>query len=160
MFNYPNNQMFNQQIESDEEVEVIEIYERDRYDPRELSPSNINFILPGKSSHTYFNHMLNNNQNAFAINSFQNQCYTNNLQFYTSSSKNMNKNNENISNNIIKNSNCTNENALCVGMEMNQILNLDYLMTKFNLNPKINLKQWGKLHKFMIKIIFQIRNIK
>ena len=52
------------------------------------------------------------------------------------------------------------KNALCADMEMNQILNLDYLMTKFNLNPKINLKLWGKLHKFMIKIIFQIRNIK
>ena len=82
------NQMNFPQNESDEEYEIIEIYERDRYDDNELFPFNINFVLPGKST-SYFssqnqNHSLFNKQNEFSYNGYKQQNNNqNNIRFYS-----------------------------------------------------------------------------
>ena len=81
-FNFQNQMNFPQN-ESDEEYEIIEIYERDRYDDNELFPFNINFVLPGKST-SYFssqnqNNSLFNKQNELSYNRYKQQ---NNIRFY------------------------------------------------------------------------------
>ena len=107
-FNFQNQMNFPQN-ESDEEYEIIEIYERDRYDDNELFPFNINFVLPGKST-SYFssqnqNNSLFNKQNELSYNRYKQQ---NNIRFYpppsnppniSIKSSNLSKYPENIINN-------------------------------------------------------------
>ena len=102
---YQNRQMNYQQGESDdEEIEVIEIYERDRYEPNELYPSNINFILPGKSYSNFSaqNQLSFNQQNIVSCTCGKQHFYQNDSQYIPSSpyAGRMNINNENLSNNI------------------------------------------------------------
>ena len=100
--NFQNRQINFQQGESDEEIEIIEINERDRYEPNELYPSNINFILPCQSN---LNFVSQNKQNVSSCTCGKQYVYQNNSQYIPVSpySNKMNINNENISNNIQNN---------------------------------------------------------
>ena len=105
--NFQSRQMNFQSDESDEEIEIIEIYERDRYEPNELYPSNINFILPGKSNTNFVNQnqLSFNQQNIVSCTCGKQHFYQNNPQYISSSpySGKININNENLSNNIQNN---------------------------------------------------------
>ena len=63
--NFQNDQRDFQQNESDEEYEIIEIYEKDRYDDNELYPCNLNFVLQGKSNPYFFTQNQDKYQSLF-----------------------------------------------------------------------------------------------
>ena len=76
MFNqFQNNQIDNMPLESETEYEEIEIYERDRYEPNELFPCNINFVLPGKLNQNFIsqNKPLTPNHSSYSSNISQHQ---------------------------------------------------------------------------------------
>ena len=106
---FQNNQLDYPQSDSESEYEVIEIYERDRYDPKELYPSNINFILPGKqkqiiqNNNFFGNQIVNNKQNSFSSNYFEYQRNQNNSQFNALYSGSQNINQINGSGNNLNN---------------------------------------------------------
>jgi hypothetical protein len=91
MFDQFANQMNEIQNESDESEEEYEIIEYDllRYDSQDLAPSNVNFILPGKSKGNITQSQSNSYQNNLKLNS-DSRCLCNlkNLQNKNLSSSN------------------------------------------------------------------------
>ena len=110
--NFQNDQRDFQQNESDEEYEIIEIYEKDRYDDNELYPCNLNFVLQGKSNPYFFTQnqdkyqSLFNQQNISSYNYAKQQFnIQNNTQFCSPSlyPPNISFKQDNLSNNQNKN---------------------------------------------------------
>ena len=120
MFTQIQNPVNNNQNATEEEYEIIE-YDIDRYSSKDLSPSNINFVLPGKKSQSFSQYLqshqhdtrlypescicnLKNYQSSLNLirNNFSNPaCTCNNVQkFHTKSQKNFFNNNYNINPNI------------------------------------------------------------
>jgi hypothetical protein len=123
MFDQFANQMNEIQNESEEEYEIIE-YDLLRYDSQDLAPSNVNFILPGKSIGNISQGQSNSYQNNLKLNSGSRcLCNLKNLQ------------NKNLSSsNFVKMSACTCEKEAnydnCGSMSYRNFIRNDYSMNE------------------------------